>query len=92
MFTRERRSRYAIVAVLAFGALHAVPVSAADGFAICASGAGPRAPVPVPKDLEADVARTFDLRVDLVRHIAFVRCVGDRLMACSVGANLTAAR
>ena len=36
--------------------LHAVPVSAADGLATCASGAGPRAPVPVPKDLEADIA------------------------------------
>ena len=35
---------------------------------ICASGAGPRAPAPVPKDLEADVARTFGVPVDLVRR------------------------
>ena len=56
MFGGDRRSRDAIVAALAFGVLHAVPVSAADSLAICASGAGPRAPVPVPEDLEADVA------------------------------------
>ena len=88
MFGGDRRSRDAIVAALAFGVLHAVPVSAADGLAICASGAGPRAPVPVPKDLEADVARTFGLPIDLARQLAFVRCAGDRLLACSVGANL----
>ena len=90
MFGGDRRSRDAIVAALAFGVLHAVPVSAADGLAICASGAGPRAPVPVPvpKDLEADVARTFGLPIDLTRQLAFVRCAGDKLLACSVGANL----
>jgi hypothetical protein len=87
MFTREKRS-HTIVAALAFGALHAIPASAAGGLAICASGAGPRAPVPVPKDLEANVARTFGLPVDVVRGGAFVRCAGDKLLACSVGANL----
>ena len=76
MFGGDRRSRAAIVAALAFGVLHAVPVSAADGLAICASGAGPRAPVPVPKDLEADVARTFGLPIDVARQLAFVRCAG----------------
>jgi hypothetical protein len=51
-------------------------------------GAGPRSPVPVPKNLEADVAGTFGLTVDLVRGGAFVRCAGVRLLACVVGANL----
>jgi hypothetical protein len=45
-------------------------------------------PVPVPKNLEADVARTFSVPVDLVRGGAFVRCAGARLLACVVGANL----
>jgi hypothetical protein len=57
MFGGDRRSRDAIVAALAFGVLHAVPVSAADS-------------------------------LDLARQLAFVRCAGDRLLACSVGANL----
>ena len=56
--------------------------------ALCAAGAGPRAPAPVPKDLEAAVARTFGLPVELVRRGAFVRCAGDRLLACAIGANL----
>ncbi|MGH6797690.1 MAG: hypothetical protein ACREDI_04835 [Roseiarcus sp.] len=89
MFARERPGQCAIVAALAFGALQCVcPVSAASVPAYCASGAGPRAPVPVPKDLEADVARTFGVPVDLVRRGAFVRCAKDKLLACSVGANL----
>ncbi len=88
MFARGRWSRYAIVAALAFGALHAVPVSAAAGRATCSAGAGPRSPVPVPRNLEADVARTFGLRVDVVRGGAFVRCSGTKLLACAVGANL----
>ena len=88
MFARERSRRYAIVAALAFGALHAVPVSAAAGRAICSAGVGPRSPVPVPKNLEADVARTFGLPVDVVRGGAFVRCSGVKLLACAVGANL----
>jgi hypothetical protein len=88
MFAREPWSRYAIVAALAFGALHAIPVSAVAGRAICSAGAGPRSPVPVPKDLEAAVASTFGLPVDVVRGGAFVRCSGAKLLACAVGANL----
>jgi hypothetical protein len=88
MFTRERRGCCAIVAALAFSALHAIPASAAVDLAICAAGAGPRAPAPVPKDLESAVARTFGLPLDVVRGGAFVRCAGDKLLACLVGANL----
>ncbi len=85
----DERTRYAIVAAWAFGALLcAFPALAADGPATCAAGAGPRAPVPVPKNLEADVARTFGLPIDVVRRGAFVRCAGEQLLACAVGANL----
>src|SRR5580693_3766123 len=89
VFALERPRRCAIVAALAFGALQcALPASAAGGSTYCAAGAGPRVPVPVPKQFEADVAKTFGLPIDLVRRGAFVRCAGDRLLACSVGANL----
>jgi hypothetical protein len=89
MFARVRLGRCAIVAALAFGALRcAFPASAAAGPATCASGAGPRVPVPVPKDLETDVARALGVPVDVVRRGAFVRCAKDKLLACAVGANL----
>ena len=79
----------AIAAALAFGALSfASPASAASRPAYCARSAPPRAPVPVPSDLEAAVARTFGVPVDAVRHGGFVRCAGGRLLACLVGANL----
>jgi hypothetical protein len=89
MFPPERLGQCAFVVALLIGALPcAVPASAAGGPAICAMGAGPRSPVPVPKNLEADVARTFGLTVDLVRAGAFVRCAGAKLLACVIGANL----
>lgn len=81
--------RWALSLALAFGALQlAVPASAASGAALCASGATIGAPVPVPKDLEAAVAKTYGLPVELVRRGAFVRCAGGRLLACAIGANL----
>jgi hypothetical protein len=89
MLALERRARCAIVAALAFGVLQwALPASAASASAYCASDASPRVPIPVPKDLEADVARTFGLPVDVVRRGAFVRCAKGKLLACAVGANL----
>ncbi len=89
MQARAKGRRSAIAAALALGALLcAAPASAAGGAALCASAAGPRAPAPVPKDLEGAVARTFGLPVDLVRRGAFVRCDGGRLLACAIGANL----
>ena len=89
MFPPERLGQCAFVVALLIGALPcAFPASAASGPATCATGAGPRVPVPVPKNLEADVARTFSVPVDLVRGGAFVRCAGARLLACVVGANL----
>jgi hypothetical protein len=89
MFAFERTGQRAIVAALAFCALPcAFPASAASAPAYCAAGAGPRVPVPVPKEFEADVVRTFGVPIDLVRRGAFVRCAKDKLLACLVGANL----
>ena len=79
----------AVVAALAFGALQfACPVPAASAAAFSSPGRGERAPVPVPRELKAEVAKTFDIPVEAVRDGAFVRCTGTRLLACAVGANL----
>lgn len=89
MFALDRRRRCAIVAALAFGALpYASPASAATGPAYCASRAGSRTPAPVPKALEAEVARTFGVPIDAVRRGGFVRCAKGKLLACLTGANL----
>lgn len=89
MFALGSRGRCAIAAALAFATLRcAFPASDMGSPATCASGAGPRAAAPVPKALEADVARTFDVPVELVRRGGFVRCAKDKLLACLVGANL----
>ena len=89
MFALKRRGQCAIAAALAFGALQfAYPASAASAAAFCSSGAGPRASVPVPRELEAEVAKAFDIPVELARNAAFVRCAGNRLLACWIGANL----
>ena len=89
MLALDRMGRGAIAAALAFGALgFACPALAASGAAYCSSGAGPRASVPVPPELAAEVARAFDIPVDLARKAAFVRCAGNRLLACWIGANL----
>jgi hypothetical protein len=72
---------------LALGAvLFADPASAASAY--CMGGAGPRAPAPVPAELEGDVGRAFGIPVDVARNAAFVRCAGTTLLACWVGANL----
>jgi len=88
MIARHRSGQCAIAVALALGALPFLPASAAGASAYCASGAGPRVPVPVPKDLEAAVASAFGLPIDAVRRGAFVRCAKGKLLACAVGANL----
>jgi hypothetical protein len=89
MFAPHRAAQRVIAVALALGALSsAFPASAASASAYCASSASPRAPVPVPKSLETDVASAFGLPVDAVRHGAFVRCAKGKLWACAVGANL----
>ena len=76
-------------AMLALGALCvAGTASAASAGAFCSSAAAPRAPVPVPSDFESEVAKTFNIPIEMVRDGAFVRCSGRWLLACAVGANL----
>ena len=45
-------------------------------------------PAKVPGDLVPAVAKTFGIDSAVVGNGAFVRCVGAKLMACAVGANL----
>lgn len=45
-------------------------------------------PAKVPPDLLPAVAKTFQIDPGAARDAAFVRCVGTKLMACFVGANL----
>lgn len=89
MSARERPGRCAIAAALALGALpFAFPSPALSRPPYCPSGAGPRAPVPVPRALQAEVAGAFGVSVDVVSHGASMRCAKGRLLACLVGANL----
>lgn len=89
MSARVRPKACALAAGLTLGALSLAPPAAAlSRAAYCAAGARSGAPVPVPKPLEAEVARTLGVPLDLVRRGAFVRCAGAKLLACWVGANL----
>jgi hypothetical protein len=45
-------------------------------------------PGKVPADLIGAVARIFQIDNDSARGVAFVRCVGPKLMGCYIGANL----
>jgi len=48
---------------------------------------GLRGVKPAPPALQASVAEAFGLAPEVARN-AMIRCVGDTLMACTVGANL----
>lgn len=81
--------RQGFAGALALVAIHFVcSASAANANPYCAAGAAPRASVPVPRELEAKVAKAFNIPVDLARKAAFVRCAGPRLLTCWIGANL----
>jgi hypothetical protein len=45
-------------------------------------------PGKVPTELMGAVARIFQIDNDSARNVAFVRCVGPKLMGCYIGANL----
>jgi hypothetical protein len=45
-------------------------------------------PVAVPAELVPRVAKAFELDDAVVRDASYIRCDGDRLLACVVGANL----
>jgi hypothetical protein len=82
-----RRSQFALAAAVALAEILASSALAASDDAYCAARAS-RAAVRVPRELEARVARAFGITPEMARDAAFVRCAGDKLMACWVGANL----
>jgi len=89
VFAFERQTGFALASALALGAIpFACSASAVSATAYCANGEGPGVAVRVPKELEADVAKAFNITVDMVRDAAQVRCAGAKLLACWVGANL----
>jgi len=67
------------------GVMPVQPAQAAGAY--CPNPAHGR-PAKVPADFVSAVAKAFQTDADAVRDAAFVRCVGARLMACYVGANL----
>lgn len=79
-----RRLRFVclrLAAVVGLSALAGLPVRSAP---LCPGLAGV---APPPPELQAKVAKAFGVAPDAARN-SLVRCVGDRLLACSVGANL----
>jgi hypothetical protein len=72
-------SACALAAIAAFGGASAEPYCPNPAHGVSAK---------VPPDLVATVARTFAIESAIVAKGAFVRCVGGKLMACAVGANL----
>ena len=67
------------------------PAFAASGAVYCADG-GHRIASVVPAALQPNVAKAFGISVEMARDAATVRCVGGKLMACWVGANLDCGR
>ena len=72
-----------------------VIVSVAEAISLRPASAEPYCPNPahgvparVPSDLVPIVAKTFAVDGAIIANGAFVRCVGAKLMACAVGANL----
>lgn len=78
----------AILPPVALAAALVTPVLAAFAAGYCPDGPAHRVAEKVPADLALSVAKTFGVGVDALDDAAFVRCVGPKLMACWVGANL----
>jgi hypothetical protein len=64
------------------------PVFAAEGARYCALGTVGHVAAQVPGKLAPLVGRTFGISAERARQSAYVRCVGGKLMACWIGANL----
>jgi len=76
---------FLLAALVAAAVVHEQP--AAAGRPYCPDPAH-ASPGKVPTDLLAAVAKAFEIDEASVRDAAFVRCVGKKLLACWVGANL----
>ena len=88
MFGSTIPTALALVAIVA--ATGAVSLRPASADAYCPNPAH-ATPAKVPPDLLPAVAKTFGLDSTVVANGAFVRCVGAKVMACAVGANLVRA-
>jgi hypothetical protein len=75
-----------IVVTIAIGFALDPPAFAAGGY--CASGGRHRVAQKTPAALLPEIAQVFAVTPDVIGDASFVRCVGGRLMACWVGANL----
>lgn len=75
----------AALSVALFGAAFSAPTLAAAPYCPNPAHAGPEK---APPQMTAAIARTFHIDEAAARDAAFVRCVGAKLMACAVGANL----
>jgi aconitase A len=65
--------------------LPARPTTAAKPYC---SNPGHATPAKVPADLVSRVGKAFQIDDSAVNAAAFIRCIGSKLVACYVGANL----
>ena len=79
------KTGFLLGALIAAAVTPAQPAAAAEPYC---PNPGHASPGKVPADLTAAVAKIFQIDNATVRDAAYVRCVGPKLMACSIGANL----
>jgi hypothetical protein len=87
MPSSARRHRSEVSIPIAALVIAATVEAATGGPAYCPDAAHVR-PAKAPAELLTDVARALQIPDAAARDAAFVRCVGPKLMACYVGANL----
>lgn len=80
-----RRSAIVVAFVLAGASIASTQPATAEPY--CPNPAH-ATPAKVPPDLVSAVANTFGIDSSVVANRAFVRCIGAKLTACAVGANL----
>ena len=76
---------FALIAVTIICATMSLAPASAEAYCPNPAHGGP---AKVPSDLVSVVAKTFGIDSTVVASGAFVRCVGAKLLACAVGANL----
>jgi hypothetical protein len=89
-FVRTRPvARFALAATCLLAAFDA---SASDGARKRCAAYGVTEPKSAPAELAPEIAKAFDIDVNLARSGSFYRCVSGRLLVCAVGANLPCGR
>ena len=85
----EMRIRWRTDEVIALAALLlSCNLNLAHAANYCARAAGRGEAAPTPAVLAAEVGATFGISPSMAREAAMVRCVGTKLLACYIGANL----